>query len=321
MNARWLAAVGAAMVLSAGPALAQKVPENASEVARPGGTIAGRAEDRAREGGGRLQRPGRRIGRERRLGPHLRRRARRPRQGRRKDGKVNAEPFLDLTNINPLGSDVQTGFVEQGLWSIAFHPKFKENGHFFVHYASLPFNGASMVVRFTVDPSEPGRALGRADHEDRQGADEHPAALLQPLRRHDRLRAGRQALRRQGRRRLGGRPARRRPAPRHASRQDAAHRRRHAGRRSLRGAEGQPVRQGRQAAADVAVRHHRAGLRQDQDRRRSPRSGPTACATRTCSTSTRPPATSSSPMSGRTTGRRSTGSRPRPRAARTTAGS
>ena len=65
------------------------------------------------------------------------------------------EPFLDLTNINPLGTDVQTGFVEQGLWSIAFHPKFKENGHFFVHYASLPFNGASIVARFTVDPKSP----------------------------------------------------------------------------------------------------------------------------------------------------------------------
>ena len=32
-----------------------------------------------------------------------------------KDGKVLLEPFLDLTKINPLGSDVQTGFVEQGL--------------------------------------------------------------------------------------------------------------------------------------------------------------------------------------------------------------
>ena len=39
-----------------------------------------------------------------------------------KDGKVLPQPFLDLTNINPLGTDVQTGFVEQGLWSIAFHP-------------------------------------------------------------------------------------------------------------------------------------------------------------------------------------------------------
>ena len=154
MNARWLAAVGAAMVLSAGPALAQKVPENASEVARPGGTIAGGQKvalvkvadgfndpvgvSVANDGSGRIF-VVERVGRVKVV----------------KGGKANAEPFLDLTNINPLGSDVQTGFVEQGLWSIAFHPKFKENGHFFVHYASLPFNGASMVVRFTVDPRSP----------------------------------------------------------------------------------------------------------------------------------------------------------------------
>lgn len=31
-----------------------------------------------------------------------------------KDGKVLSEPFIDLTNFNALGSDVQTGFVEQG---------------------------------------------------------------------------------------------------------------------------------------------------------------------------------------------------------------
>ncbi|MDX1980061.1 MAG: PQQ-dependent sugar dehydrogenase [Bryobacteraceae bacterium] len=72
-----------------------------------------------------------------------------------KDGSVQKEPFLDLTNINPLGSDVQTGFVEQGLYSIAFHPKFKENGYFFVHYASLPFNGDGVIVRFQVDKSSP----------------------------------------------------------------------------------------------------------------------------------------------------------------------
>ena len=67
------------------------------------------------------------------------------------DGKVQQQPFLDLTKTNPLGSEVQTGFVEQGLWSIAFHPKFKDNGYVYVHYSSLPFNGASIVARYTVD--------------------------------------------------------------------------------------------------------------------------------------------------------------------------
>src|SRR6266436_6654288 len=74
-----------------------------------------------------------------------------------KGGKVLPEPLIDLTNFNPLGSDVQTGFVEQGLWSVAFHPKFKDNGYVYVHYASLPFNGASIVARVTVDPKSPNQ--------------------------------------------------------------------------------------------------------------------------------------------------------------------
>jgi cytochrome c(L) len=72
-----------------------------------------------------------------------------------KDGRVQKEPFLDLTNINPLGSDVQTGFVEQGLYAIAFHPRFRDNGYFYAHYASLPFNGDGVIVRFQVDPKSP----------------------------------------------------------------------------------------------------------------------------------------------------------------------
>ena len=76
-----------------------------------------------------------------------------------KDGKVLPDPFLDLTNFNPLGSDVQTGFVEQGLWSIALHPNFKDNGYVYVHYASLPFNGASIIARFTVDKASPDGKL------------------------------------------------------------------------------------------------------------------------------------------------------------------
>jgi glucose/arabinose dehydrogenase len=72
-----------------------------------------------------------------------------------KDGKVSDKPFLDLTKINPLGNDVQTGFVEQGLWSVAFDPDFKKNGYFYVHYSSLPFNGAGIILRVTVDPASP----------------------------------------------------------------------------------------------------------------------------------------------------------------------
>ncbi|HEY8370452.1 MAG TPA: PQQ-dependent sugar dehydrogenase [Thermodesulfobacteriota bacterium] len=75
-----------------------------------------------------------------------------------RDGQVLPEPFLDLTKINPLGNEVQTGFVEQGLYSVAFHPRFRENGYFYIHYASLPFNGDGMIVRYTVSKDDPNKA-------------------------------------------------------------------------------------------------------------------------------------------------------------------
>ena len=136
-------------------AVAQKVPQLKSEVARPGGMLPGNPKialvkiadgfndptnvANAGDGTGRLF-VVERVGRIRIVN---------------KNGTVQKEPFLDLTNINPLGSDVQTGFVEQGLYAVAFHPKFKQNGYFYVHYSSLPFNGAGVVVRFQVDPASP----------------------------------------------------------------------------------------------------------------------------------------------------------------------
>jgi glucose/arabinose dehydrogenase len=131
---------------------AQQIPTQPSEVAKPGGKIPGAPKlavvkvadgfndpvgvTAANDGSGRIF-VVERVGRVKVVG---------------KDGKVLPEPFIDLTNFNPLGTDVQTGFVEQGLWSIAFHPRFRENGHVFVHYASLPFNGASIVARLTAEP-------------------------------------------------------------------------------------------------------------------------------------------------------------------------
>jgi glucose/arabinose dehydrogenase len=48
---------------------------------------------------------------------------------------------------------------EQGLLGIAFHPKFKENGHFFVFYTKRdapPYT--NVVSRFTVDKDDPNKA-------------------------------------------------------------------------------------------------------------------------------------------------------------------
>jgi len=125
MKSGWLAALSAATMLAAVPVIAQQIPTSPAEVARPGGTIPGvpklalaKVADGfrdpvgvsvANDGSGRIF-VVERVGRVRIVD---------------KGGKVLEEPFLDLTNTNPLGSEVQTGFVEQGLWSIAFHPKFK----------------------------------------------------------------------------------------------------------------------------------------------------------------------------------------------------
>ena len=144
-----------AVVLSTALAFPQVAPATKEQVARPGGRLPGNPKialvkvadgfydptnvGSAFDGTGRLF-VTERVGRVRIVN---------------RDGSVQKEPFLDLTKINPLGSDVQTGFVEQGLYSIAFHPQFRDNGYFFVHYASLPFNGDGMIVRFQVDKASP----------------------------------------------------------------------------------------------------------------------------------------------------------------------
>lgn len=136
-------------------ALAADVPQTPDQVAEPGGTLPGNPEialvkvadgfqdptsvANAGDGTGRLF-VSERIGRIKIVN---------------QDGTVESDPFLDLTNINPLGNDVQTGFVEQGLYSVAFHPDFETNGYFYVHYASLPFNGDGVIVRFQIDPASP----------------------------------------------------------------------------------------------------------------------------------------------------------------------
>jgi glucose/arabinose dehydrogenase len=137
------------------PVAAQQVPSSVEEVARPGGDLPGDPQialvkvadgfadpiglANAGDGSGRIF-VVERVGRIKLVD---------------RDGNVQDEPFLDLTTINPLGNDVQTGFVEQGLYSVAFHLNFSENGHFYVHYASLPSNGDGMIVRFTVDRASP----------------------------------------------------------------------------------------------------------------------------------------------------------------------
>src|SRR3989337_4336211 len=48
-----------------------------------------------------------------------------------KDGKVLPEPFIGIV------SQVRSKGSEQGLFSVAFHPNYKENGRFFGNYINL----------------------------------------------------------------------------------------------------------------------------------------------------------------------------------------
>lgn len=58
--------------------------------------------------------------------------------------------FLDIRDV------VSRDHNEEGLLGLAFHPRFKENGEFFVYYSTRP--RASIVSRFRVSREDPNRA-------------------------------------------------------------------------------------------------------------------------------------------------------------------
>lgn len=64
-----------------------------------------------------------------------------------KGGKIklltNGQVFLDISNR------VRSSGSEQGLLGLAFHPRFRENGQFFVHYSDA--NGDTTISRFTAN--------------------------------------------------------------------------------------------------------------------------------------------------------------------------
>jgi glucose/arabinose dehydrogenase len=59
-----------------------------------------------------------------------------------KEGKVLSEPFLDIV------SRVRSKGSEQGLFSVAFHPKYNQNGRFLVNYTDL--NGDTVISEYKV---------------------------------------------------------------------------------------------------------------------------------------------------------------------------
>ena len=69
-----------------------------------------------------------------------------------KNGKVLPEPFYDDM------SNTFFQFLECGLYDVEFHPNFKKNGLFYVSYADMWFNGATMIVQYRVSPDNPNKA-------------------------------------------------------------------------------------------------------------------------------------------------------------------
>ena len=68
------------------------------------------------------------------------------------NGQLLEEPFLDVQDT------VMTGFLEQGLLGLAFHPNYAENGRFFVNYTSANMNGDQWVVEYQVSADDPNLA-------------------------------------------------------------------------------------------------------------------------------------------------------------------
>ena len=67
-----------------------------------------------------------------------------------KNGQLLATPFLDITSLVQFAG-------EQGLLGLAFHPRFRDNGFFYVNYTRRN-DGATVVARYRVSASDPDRA-------------------------------------------------------------------------------------------------------------------------------------------------------------------
>ena len=66
------------------------------------------------------------------------------------EGKV----FLDIRKRVQYADNMN----EEGLLGIAFHPKYKENGHFYVYYVTKEQEHTIVVSRFTVSKNDPNKA-------------------------------------------------------------------------------------------------------------------------------------------------------------------
>jgi len=77
-------------------------------------------------------------------------------------GQLLSEPFLDVRDRMV---ELKESFDERGLLGFAFHPRYEENGHFFVYYsgplreeAPVDWDHTSYISEFMVSPDNPNKA-------------------------------------------------------------------------------------------------------------------------------------------------------------------
>jgi glucose/arabinose dehydrogenase len=68
-----------------------------------------------------------------------------------RDGVVLGEPFVNLSR-QVSGPSQPGSYSERGLLGLAFHPRFQENGFFYVNYTDL--DGNTVISRYTALPGE-----------------------------------------------------------------------------------------------------------------------------------------------------------------------
>ena len=175
----------------------------------------------------------------RRQQPAVRRRAA---QGRRsgRSPTTRRPPTTRSSSNRASPTSHQRGDNEEGLLGLAFHPKYKENGQFFVYYSAKDGGTGrrSVVSRFRVSKDDPRKADPASEERIWVSADD---PFEQPQRRLHRVRPRRLPLHHPGRQRRGRRPPDHRPEPERLVRLDPPDRRRSPVRRqALRHPQGQP---------------------------------------------------------------------------------
>jgi quinoprotein glucose dehydrogenase len=78
-----------------------------------------------------------------------------------RDDVAETKPFLDIEE-RVAYKDAEN---EEGLLGLAFHPKYKQNGEFFLYYTTTAAPHTSVVSRFRVSKDDPNRADPKSEEE------------------------------------------------------------------------------------------------------------------------------------------------------------